>query len=371
MICEKLNEYKITVSSISGSKSYYPSDIVDKAIYELGELLRKSEQSKEVAKGIVRTFGKNVRTNNPKCGDILVLHDYSEESYDEWGNYTGTPTHEQYFVDFDTFDFDNLTVGCEAIGVVVENDNENVLVHYYKGFNDGDNNVVWASAWLYELTDIKLDGREYKIEFIDDTKNILEFFYIARSLEEFCRQLNTFLQEHQNSYSWHCRCMKNYKGEMSCIVIIDNIDSMYYDNIVQSGCIENKNMAFIIDEHSDNSLDNTDKLGKCLYQDINGNIRALFPLFYWTRYLSTKSKLNWFVPNKEQYKKIYDNIYQINKSLIAVKGDVIDCSNIRWTCLRYNYCFAKPILKYEYVYGQVTFRSEFKSSILSYIKLEK
>ena len=320
MLCEKLNEYKITVSSLSGSKSYYPSGIVDKAISELSELLRKSEQSKRVAE-VVKTFGKNVRTNNPKCGDILVLRDYSEESYDEWGNYTNTPIHEQYFVDFDTLDFDNLEIGCEAIGVVVENNNGNVLVQYYKGFNDGDNEVVWASAWLYELTDMSLDGKEHKILLVNNLNEKLTFTYTETSLEGFCKKLDIFLRDNQCSYQWHCEYMKNYKGEMSCIVIVDEINSMYYDDIIYSGdCVEHKNMAFVIDEYSDNSLDNTDKLGKCMYQDINGNIRALFPLFYWTRYLSTKSKLNWFVPNKEQYKKIYDNIDQINKSLIAVKG---------------------------------------------------
>ena len=367
MLCEELDKYKITVSSLSGSKSYYPSDIVDKAISELSELLRKSEQSREGAGNIVKTFSKNVRTNNPKCGDILVLRDYSEESYDEWGNYTNTPIHEQYFVDFDTLDFDNLEIGCKAIGVVVENDNGNVLVQYYKGFNDGDNEVVWASAWLYELTNIQLDDLEHKIILTSDIKDELVFSYTSNHLVDFCEQLDKFLREHQNSYSWHCSYAKNYNGKMSCIVIVDNINSMWYKDIIKSGCTENKNMSFMIDEQPiGDSLLNTNILGEYVYQDINGNIRALFPLFYWTRYLSHRTKIHWFVPNKEQYKKIYNNVNKINKSLESIGGVLFNAEESHFGCVRSDFRSTYSFSTLGNSYGY-PFYLQSRASFLAYV----
>lgn len=365
MMYEELEKYKITISGLGETRDYYLADKVDEIISELRCKLKKSKYDNS---SVDACIGVNVKTNNPKCGDILVILDSSEDSYDDNGDHVNIPI-QQYFIDLDTFDLNKLEVNCKAIGVVVENENGNVLVHYYKGFNDGNNKVMWASAWLYELTDMSLDGNEHKILLVNDLNEKLTFTHTETSLEGFCKKLDTFLRDNQCSYQWHCEYMKNYKGEMSCIVIVDEITSMYYDDIIYSGdCTENKNMAFVIEEDSEDSLDNTDKLGKCLHKNIDGRIIATFPLFYWTRCLSHETKIDWYIPSRKQYVKIYNNIDKLNKSLKAIGGNTIDCSQYRWSCVRdyfraaWNFNSAGYVNSDDFNYG-------LRASCLSYVKV--
>ena len=202
----------------------------------------------------VKFDGVNVEVDSPKFGDILYL--------ENTGNANNLTKH---FIDGESLNTSLLPNGYTPVGVVVDN-NDKILIHYFKGYNEGDNTSKWVSAWLYEL-DVTIDGTERSIVFRQPKNSgylaIGTFTYSSSTQEQFAQSLDTWLKSHQGGisaggtwdYNWHCEYMENYAGVMKPIVIIDNaVDAKQYetDAIVDGATnVALANMAFMIPEVTD------------------------------------------------------------------------------------------------------------------------
>ena len=195
----------------------------------------------------------NTEVVYPKWGDALYI-DNIEDANGKYG---------KHFIDGDSLDSSLLPNTWTPVGVVFANHRNKVYIHHYQGYNGGDNTVQWASAWLYEITDMPLDGSEHSIVFQQPKSSgtpleVGTFTYTSSTLEAFCSVLDTWLRNNQGgtaaggsyNYNWHCEYMENYAGVMSCIVIVDNIQAyQQYDTsnpIVKSGATCNLNMANMV-----------------------------------------------------------------------------------------------------------------------------
>ena len=202
----------------------------------------------------VKFNGVNVEVKVPRFGDVLYLEDTGDSN-----NLT------KHFIDGDSLNASLLPNSYIPVGGVIENDHGKVLIHYYKGYNEGDNTAKWATAWLYDIT-ATVDGTERSIVFRQPKDSgyltVGTFTHSCSTQEEFAQELDTWLRANQGGisaggtwdYNWHCEYMENYAGVMKPIVIIDNaVDyRQYSDNsIVVSGCTASANMANSIPAYSD------------------------------------------------------------------------------------------------------------------------
>lgn len=202
---------------------------------------------------VVKFDGVNVETLVPTLGDALYL----EDNLDSEGYKI------KHFIKGETLNSSLLPSNWTPVAAVVYNHGGKVLLHYYKGYNNGDNTEQWASAWLYELTGMTIDGNEHSIVFRQPKSSgyltVGTFTYTSTDIEAFCSDLDEWLRNNQGGtsaggtwdYKWHCEYMENYLGNMSCIVIVDNIvDYRQYgsNGIVDSGCTANANMSNMIPE---------------------------------------------------------------------------------------------------------------------------
>jgi len=182
--------------------------------------------------------GSPIISDDPQVGDALYI--------DGDGNKT-------FFKGGDLLKGCSIPAGLTPVGVVIKRVADDVLIHYYRCSQD----LKFASVWMWELTNIPLDGSNHTITFCQRTnadKNITigSFTYAATTLSDFCSQLNDWLIANPGgtaagagwNYNWHCKYMENYNGVLSCIVIADTMsDYLQYNSIVVSGCSCSQNMA--------------------------------------------------------------------------------------------------------------------------------
>ena len=223
------------------------NQFVDDAAYEAHTpSTTESEVSLIQSTNDVKYNGVNVEVTVPRFGDVLYL-----ENTGDANNLT------KHFIDGDSLNASLLPNSYIPVGGVVENDHGKVLIHYYKGYNEGDNAEKWASAWLYDIT-ATVDGTERSIVFRQPKDSgyltVGTFTHSCSTQEEFATALDTWLRANQGgtaaggtwNYNWHCEYMENYAGVMKPIVIIDNMVDyrQYADNaIVASGATASANMA--------------------------------------------------------------------------------------------------------------------------------
>jgi len=210
----------------------------------------------------VKYDGVNVQTDSPDWGDVL----YVDNIQDSEGYYG------KHFVKGETLNTSIIPNTWTPVGVVIRNADNKIYVHHYKGYNGGDNTVQWASAWLYELTGMTLDGENHSISFRQPKDggyvDVGIFTYTSTTLESFCSDLDTWLRANQGgtaaggtwNYNWHCEYMENNAGVMSCIVICDGFTDyrQYATNGITNttGISSLANMANSIPEYSSLLRDN-------------------------------------------------------------------------------------------------------------------
>ena len=153
--------------------------------------------------------------------------------------------------------------GYLPVGVVIQRRGDDVLVHYY----NCNETKRFASAWMWEITGMTLDGASHSIVFRqrkNETEyvNIGTFTYTASTLADFCTALDTWLRSHPGgtaagagwNYDWHCEYMENYLGNMACIVIADVMsDYRQANSIVASGATATMSYAYALPSISDST----------------------------------------------------------------------------------------------------------------------
>lgn len=195
----------------------------------------------------------NTEVVYPKWGDALYV-----ENTGDANNLT------KHYVDGDSLNPSLLPNTWTPVGVVVANHRNKIYVHRYKDYISSSGTSQWASAWLYEITGMIIDGNEHSIAFRQPKESgyldVGTFTYTSSTLEDFCQDLDTWLRANRGgisaggtwNYNWHCEYMENYAGVMSCIVIIDDITNykQYERNAITntSGISSLANMANMIPE---------------------------------------------------------------------------------------------------------------------------
>ena len=182
--------------------------------------------------------GTPVETDDPQIGDALYVDGSGNKHYLKGGDMLKGTT---------------IPSGYLPVGVVIQRRGDDVLVHYY----NCNETKRFASAWMWEITGMTLDGASHSIVFRqrkNETEyvNIGTFTYTASTLADFCTALDTWLRSHPGgtaagagwNYDWHCEYMENYLGNMACIVIADVMsDYRQANSIVASGATATMNFA--------------------------------------------------------------------------------------------------------------------------------
>lgn len=185
--------------------------------------------------------GTPVETDDPQIGDALYVDGSGNKHYLKGGDMLKGTT---------------IPSGYLPVGVVIQRRGDDVLVHYYSC----NETKRFASAWMWEITGMTLDGASHSIVFRqrkNETEyvNIGTFTYTASTLADFCTALDTWLRSHPGgtaagagwNYDWHCEYMENYLGNMACIVIADVMsDYRQANSIVASGATATMNYAYAL-----------------------------------------------------------------------------------------------------------------------------
>jgi len=185
--------------------------------------------------------GSPVETDDPQIGDALYVDGSGNKHYLKGGDMLKGTT---------------IPSGYLPVGVVIQRRGDDVLVHYY----NCNETKRFASAWMWEITGMTLDGASHSIVFRQrknetENVNIGTFTYTASTLADFCTALDTWLRSHPGgtaagagwNYDWHCEYMENYLGNMACIVIADVIsDYRQANSIVASGATATMNYAYAL-----------------------------------------------------------------------------------------------------------------------------
>lgn len=184
--------------------------------------------------------GSYIETDDPQVGDALYLDSNNKRKWLKGGDLL----------------LGCATTGLTPVGVVIKRLGDDVLIHYF----DCLQNLKFASAWIWQITGMVLDGQSHNIVFRQPKTDgsfvtIGTFSYAASTLSAFCTALDTWLRANPGgtsagaswNYDWHCVYAENYQGDMSCLVIADNMaDYRQYINIVSSGAAASANMAFML-----------------------------------------------------------------------------------------------------------------------------
>ena len=192
--------------------------------------------------------GTPVETDDPQIGDALYVDGSGNKHYLKGGDMLKGTT---------------IPSGYLPVGVVIQRRGDDVLVHYY----NCNETKRFASAWMWEITGMTLDGASHSIVFRqrkNETEyvNIGTFTYTASTLADFCTALDTWLRSHPGgtaagagwNYDWHCEYMENYLGNMACIVIADVMsDYRQANSIVASGATATMNYAYALPSISDST----------------------------------------------------------------------------------------------------------------------
>lgn len=192
--------------------------------------------------------GTPVETDDPQIGDALYVDGSGNKHYLKGGDMLKGTT---------------IPSGYLPVGVVIQRRGDDVLVHYY----NCNETKRFASAWMWEITGMTLDGASHSIVFRqrkNETEyvNIGTFTYTASTLADFCTALDTWLRSHPGgtaagagwNYDWHCEYMENYLGNMACIVIADVMsDWRQANSIVASGATATMNYAYALPSISDST----------------------------------------------------------------------------------------------------------------------
>lgn len=182
--------------------------------------------------------GSPVETDDPQVGDALYVDSAGNKHYLKGGDLL-------YGV--------AIPSGYIPVGVVIQRIGDDVLIHYY----DCSSSKKFASAWMWQITGMTLDGAEHSIVFCQRTSGnavltIGTFTYAATTLADFCSALDTWLRANPGgtaagagwNYNWHCEHMENYQGDMACMVIVDTMSSWQQAaGIVSSGATATMNFA--------------------------------------------------------------------------------------------------------------------------------
>ena len=192
--------------------------------------------------------GTPVETDDPQIGDALYVDGSGNKHYLKGGDMLKGTT---------------IPSGYLPVGVVIQRRGDDVLVHYY----NCNETKRFASAWMWEITGMTLDGASHSIVFRqrkNETEyvNIGTFTYTASTLADFCTALDTWLRSHPGgtaagagwNYDWHCEYMENYLGNMACIVIADVMsDYRQANSIVASGATATMNYAYALPSISEST----------------------------------------------------------------------------------------------------------------------
>ena len=192
--------------------------------------------------------GTPVETDDPQIGDALYVDGSGNKHYLKGGDMLKGTT---------------IPSGYLPVGVVIQRRGDDVLVHYY----NCNETKRFASAWMWEITGMTLDGASHSIVFRQrknetENVNIGTFTYTASTLADFCTALDTWLRSHPGgtaagagwNYDWHCEYMENYLGNMACIVIADVMsDYRQANSIVASGATATMNYAYALPSISDST----------------------------------------------------------------------------------------------------------------------
>lgn len=192
--------------------------------------------------------GTPVETDDPQIGDALYVDGSGNKHYLKGGDMLKGTT---------------IPSGYLPVGVVIQRRGDDVLVHYY----NCNETKRFASAWMWEITGMTLDGASHSIVFRQrknetENVNIGTFTYTASTLADFCTALDTWLRSHPGgtaagagwNYDWHCEYMENYLGNMACIVIADVMsDWRQANSIVASGATATMNYAYALPSISDST----------------------------------------------------------------------------------------------------------------------
>lgn len=190
--------------------------------------------------------GTPIVTDDPQVGDALYV--------DASGN-------KVFYKGGDLLNGTTIPSGMLPVGVIIKRVGDDVVIHYY----NCDQNKKFASAWIWEITGMNLDGNSHDIVFVQRTSNntnvtIGTFTYAADNISDFCDALNAWLVEHPGgtsagagwNYKWHCKYGYNYQGNLSCLVIADDmVDYRQPASIVSSGATATMNMAYDLPAVSD------------------------------------------------------------------------------------------------------------------------
>ena len=190
--------------------------------------------------------GSPVETDDPQIGDALFIDGSGNKHYLKGGDLLNGVT---------------IPSGYTKVGVVLNRLGDEVLVHYW----DCSSTKKFASAWIWEITGLTLDGNSHNIVFrqqkSDNTSiSIGTFTYSATTLADFCTALDTWLRANPGgtaagagwNYNWHCEYAENYQGNMACLVIADTMsDYRQATGIVASGATASMNMAYMIPAYGD------------------------------------------------------------------------------------------------------------------------
>lgn len=185
--------------------------------------------------------GSPVETDDPQIGDALYLDSNNKRKWLKGGDLLYGCT---------------IPSGYVPVGVVIKRLGDDVLIHYY----DCSVNKKFASAWMWEITGMTLDGTSRNIVFRQHKEDntavtIGTFTYSATTMADFCTALDTWLRANPGgtaagaswNYNWHCEYAENYQGNLSCIVIADNMVHVRQANsIVSSGATASMNMAYML-----------------------------------------------------------------------------------------------------------------------------
>lgn len=192
--------------------------------------------------------GMPVETDDPQIGDALYVDGSGNKHYLKGGDMLKGTT---------------IPSGYLPVGVVIQRRSDDVLVHYY----NCNETKRFASAWMWEITGMTLDGASHSIVFRQrknetENVNIGTFTYTASTLADFCTALDTWLRSHPGgtaagagwNYDWHCEYMENYLGNMACIVIADVMsDYRQANSIVASGATATMNYAYALPAINDST----------------------------------------------------------------------------------------------------------------------
>lgn len=182
--------------------------------------------------------GTPIVTDDPQIGDALYIDGSGNKVYYKGGDLLNGTT---------------IPTGMVPVGVVIKRNGDDVLIHYY----NCDTTKKFASAWIWEITGMVLDGNSHDIAFVQKNSSnanvtIGTFTYSADNISDFCEALNTWLTEHPGgtaagagwNYNWHCQYGYNNQGELACLVIADNmVDYRQAGSIISSGATSSMNMA--------------------------------------------------------------------------------------------------------------------------------